>query len=143
MKHFYFVSLEAMTVRVEQLGLIPKGTWESLKESGFAPSKAEATLGLPSPPVADEIVPERYKYLAVHAYERGDLGDGRPKGDPGRPAGRLDRRLVPRTGQGGVDATRPDSASVVQVLNDIQILSQFRPNPSTPDSDWWFRRRDQ
>jgi Zn-dependent peptidase ImmA (M78 family) len=75
MKHFFFVSLEAMTLRVEQLGLIPKGTWESLKESGFAPRKAEAMLGLPSHPVADEIVPERYKYLAVHAYERGKLGD--------------------------------------------------------------------
>ena len=75
MKHFYFVSLEAMTLRVEQLGLIPKGTWESLKESKFAPRKAEAMLGLPSHPVADEIVPERYKYLAVHAYERGILGD--------------------------------------------------------------------
>jgi Zn-dependent peptidase ImmA (M78 family)/transcriptional regulator with XRE-family HTH domain len=75
MKHFYFVSLEAMTLRVEQLGLIPKGTWESLKESKFAPRKAEAMLGLPSHPVADEIVPERYKYLAVHAYERGKLGD--------------------------------------------------------------------
>jgi Zn-dependent peptidase ImmA (M78 family) len=33
MKHFYFVSLEAMTIRVEQLGLIPKGNWDSLKES--------------------------------------------------------------------------------------------------------------
>ena len=75
MKHFYFVSLEAMTLRVEQLGLIPKGTWDSLKESKFAPRKAEAMLGLPSHPVADEIVPERYKYLAVHAYERGILGD--------------------------------------------------------------------
>jgi len=75
MKHFFFVSLEAMTLRVEQLGLIPKGTWESLKESGFAPRKAEAMLGLPSHPVADEIVPERYTYLAVHAYERGILGD--------------------------------------------------------------------
>jgi Zn-dependent peptidase ImmA (M78 family)/DNA-binding XRE family transcriptional regulator len=75
MKHFYFVSLEAMTLRVEQLGLIPKGTWDSLKESKFAPRKAEAMLGLPSHPVADDIVPERYKYLAVHAYERGILGD--------------------------------------------------------------------
>ncbi len=75
MKHFYFVSLEAMTLRVEQLGLIPRGTWDSLKESKFAPRKAEAMLGLPSHPVADEIVPERYKYLAVHAYERDILGD--------------------------------------------------------------------
>lgn len=75
LKHFYFVSLEAMTLRVEQLGLIPKGTWDSLKASGFAPRKAEAMLGLPSHPISNDVVPDRYKYLAVHAYERGELGD--------------------------------------------------------------------
>ncbi len=75
MKHYYFVSLEAMTLRVEQLGLIPRGTWEHLKESRFAPRKAEAMLGLPTPPINDHTVPERYRYLAVQAYERGDIGD--------------------------------------------------------------------
>jgi Zn-dependent peptidase ImmA (M78 family)/DNA-binding XRE family transcriptional regulator len=75
MKHFYFVSLEAMTLRAEQLGLIPKGIWEHLKESGFAPRKAEARFGPPSHTIDDSIVPERYRNLAVHAYERGDLGD--------------------------------------------------------------------
>jgi len=75
MKHFYFVSLEAMTLRVEQLGLIPKGMWEHLNESKFAPFKAEAMLGLPSHPDDNNTVPERYKYLAVHAFERGELGD--------------------------------------------------------------------
>ena len=75
LKHFYFVSLEAMTLRVEHLGLIPKGTWDLLKESKFAPCKAEAMLGLPSHPIDSSTVPERYKYLAVHAYERGELGD--------------------------------------------------------------------
>jgi Zn-dependent peptidase ImmA (M78 family)/DNA-binding XRE family transcriptional regulator len=75
MKHFYFVSLEAMTLRLEQLGLIPRGNWEHLKESKFGPRKAEQMLGLPSHPVDDSTVPERYKYLAVHAYERGELGD--------------------------------------------------------------------
>lgn len=75
MKHFYFVSLEAMTRRVEGLGLIAKGTWESLKESGFSPRKAEAMLGLPIHPTDDGIVPERYKLLAVHAHQRGEIGD--------------------------------------------------------------------
>src|SRR6202042_3133654 len=75
MKHYFFVSLEAMTLLVEQLGLIPRGTWEHLKESRFAPRKAEAILGLPSPPINDGTVPERYRYLAVQAYERGELGD--------------------------------------------------------------------
>jgi Zn-dependent peptidase ImmA (M78 family)/transcriptional regulator with XRE-family HTH domain len=75
MKHVYFVSLEAMTLRVEQLGLIPRGTWEHLNESGFSPGKAEAMLGLSSHPIDDSIVPERYKLLAVHAYQRGEIGD--------------------------------------------------------------------
>jgi Zn-dependent peptidase ImmA (M78 family)/transcriptional regulator with XRE-family HTH domain len=75
MKHFYFVSLEAMTLRVEQLGLIPKGTWAHLKESGFAPRKAEAMLGLSSHPIDDSIVPERYRLLAVHGYQRNEIGD--------------------------------------------------------------------
>ena len=42
---------------------------------GFRARKAEAVLGLPSLPLDDDVVPERYKYLAVYAYERGDLGD--------------------------------------------------------------------
>jgi Zn-dependent peptidase ImmA (M78 family)/transcriptional regulator with XRE-family HTH domain len=75
LKHHFFVSLEAMTLRLEELGLISRGTWDHLNEAGFAPRKAEALLSLPSQPLDDEIVPERYRYLAVHAYERGDLGD--------------------------------------------------------------------
>jgi Zn-dependent peptidase ImmA (M78 family)/DNA-binding XRE family transcriptional regulator len=75
MKHFYLVSLEAITLRVEQLGLIRKGTWKSLKEPKFARRKAEAIRGLTSHAVADDIVPEQYRYLAVGAYERRILGD--------------------------------------------------------------------
>ena len=63
-------------MRVEQLGLIPKGTWENLKESGFAPRKAEAMLGLPSHPIDDSIVPERYKLPRRPRLRAGrDLGD--------------------------------------------------------------------
>ena len=71
MKHFYFVSLEAMTLRVEQLGLIPRGTWEHLKESKFCPSQGGTTAWVCSShpsPTAGSL--ERYKYLAIHAYER-------------------------------------------------------------------------
>ena len=45
MKHFYFVSLEAMTLRVEQLGLIPKGTWESLEGVGIRPPQGGGDAG--------------------------------------------------------------------------------------------------
>jgi hypothetical protein len=38
------------------------------------------------------------------------------------------------------DAARPDLATVVQVLTDIQTLAQFRPNPTMPDADWWHQQ---
>jgi len=35
------------------------------------------------------------------------------------------------------DATRPDAMTLVQVLNDIKTLAQFKPNPSMPEYQWW------
>jgi Zn-dependent peptidase ImmA (M78 family)/transcriptional regulator with XRE-family HTH domain len=75
LSHFYFVSVEAMALRLEQLGLIPKGISHSLKESKFSPREAAELLGLRSRPVNDFPFPDRYKYLAVAAYERGEIGD--------------------------------------------------------------------
>ncbi len=75
LSHFYFVSVETMALRLEQLGLISKGSWQFLKESKFAPRQAADLLGLQPQPVNDYPFPDRYRYLAVHAYERGDLGD--------------------------------------------------------------------
>jgi hypothetical protein len=37
------------------------------------------------------------------------------------------------------DATKPDRPTLVQVLTDIQALAQFRPNPSMPESAWWYK----
>ncbi len=37
------------------------------------------------------------------------------------------------------DATRPSTASLIQVLADIQTLAQFRPNPNMRASGWWFQ----
>ncbi len=75
MSHFYYVSVEAMALRLEQLGLIQRGSWQFLKESKFSPREAAELLNLQSQPVNDEPFPERYKYLAVAAYERGEIGD--------------------------------------------------------------------
>jgi Zn-dependent peptidase ImmA (M78 family)/DNA-binding XRE family transcriptional regulator len=75
MSHFYYVSVEAMALRLEQLGLIQRGSWQFLKESKFSPREAAELLSLQSQPINDEPFPERYKYLAVAAYERGDIGD--------------------------------------------------------------------
>lgn len=75
LSHFYFVSVEAMALRLEQLGLITKGSWQFLKESKFAPKQASEMLGLRPQPVNDQPFPERYQFLAVSAYERGEIGD--------------------------------------------------------------------
>src|SRR5262249_23065276 len=75
LSHFYYVSVEAMALRLEQLGLIPKGSAQFLKESKFSPREAADLLGLQPQPVSDFPFPDRYQYLAVAAYERGEIGD--------------------------------------------------------------------
>jgi hypothetical protein len=35
------------------------------------------------------------------------------------------------------DATGPDQAMLNQVLQDIQILAQFKPTPANPEYQWW------
>lgn len=36
------------------------------------------------------------------------------------------------------DATKPDQATLCRVLQDIQVLAQFRPNPSMAEYQWWL-----
>lgn len=38
------------------------------------------------------------------------------------------------------EAIRPSQSMLHKVINDIQILSQFRPNPSMPEYDWWINQ---
>ena len=35
------------------------------------------------------------------------------------------------------EATKPDQATLCQVLQDIQVLAQFRPHPAMPEYQWW------
>jgi Zn-dependent peptidase ImmA (M78 family)/DNA-binding XRE family transcriptional regulator len=74
--HFYFVSVEAMTIRLESLGLIPKGVRDYLKESRFEVRRASEILALQQNPVTDQRFPDRYIFLAVQAYDRGELSEG-------------------------------------------------------------------
>jgi Zn-dependent peptidase ImmA (M78 family)/transcriptional regulator with XRE-family HTH domain len=74
--HFYFVSVEALTRRLEELQLLPMGTWDHLQQAGFRVREAQALLQLPQHPAADQLPPTRYLYLAAEAFERGDLSEG-------------------------------------------------------------------
>ncbi|MEX2139676.1 MAG: hypothetical protein WD894_10470 [Pirellulales bacterium] len=35
------------------------------------------------------------------------------------------------------DATSPDQVALERVLQDIQVLAQFKPNPTMPEFQWW------
>lgn len=74
--HFFFVSFQAMTQRLEELSLLPAGTWVQLDQQGFRVREAQRLLGLQERPADDEVLPARYRYLAVEAWQRGDLSEG-------------------------------------------------------------------
>jgi hypothetical protein len=70
------VSVEALTRRLESLHLLPSGTWDRLRDRGFKVREAQTILGLEPHPRARYLLPLRYQYLAVEAYQRGDLTEG-------------------------------------------------------------------
>lgn len=74
--HHYFVSVEAMTLRLEGLRLLPSGSWERLRGRGFKVREAQDLLGLEPNPHDDRFVPLRYQFLAIRAYEEGNLTEG-------------------------------------------------------------------
>jgi Zn-dependent peptidase ImmA (M78 family)/transcriptional regulator with XRE-family HTH domain len=76
LSHFYFVSVEAMALRLEGLKLLPKGTADILKEEKLQVRKATQILELTSHLETPSPYPERYKYLAVHACEKGEISEG-------------------------------------------------------------------
>jgi Zn-dependent peptidase ImmA (M78 family) len=74
---FYLVSLEAATRRLEGLGLVTKGTWDLLKSDGFSPKKARERLGIAEDGEQNlELLPERYRQLAVQAFEKDLITEG-------------------------------------------------------------------
>ena len=74
--NFYFVSMEAMVLRLEELRLLPRGTWDRLRDRGFKVREAQARLGLDPTPHDDRQLPNRYRLLAVQAYEEERLTEG-------------------------------------------------------------------
>ena len=59
LSHFYFVSVEAMTLRLEGLTLIPKGVRDHLKESGFEVRRAAEMLNLEQHPGSGGTLPRQ------------------------------------------------------------------------------------
>ena len=74
--HFYIVSMEAMMLRLEELRMLPRGTWDRLRDRGFKVREALEHLGLGPHPHDDWQLPIRYQLLAVQAYEEEKLTEG-------------------------------------------------------------------
>lgn len=70
------VSAQAMTWRLEELRLLPPGTWDRLHDIGFRPQEARRLVGLSVPRTGSPRLPTRYVMLAVQAFLAGDLSEG-------------------------------------------------------------------
>ena len=74
--HYYFVSVEAMFLRLEELRLVPGGTWERLRDRGFRVREVQEQMGLSPHPHDDATLPLRYQFLAVQSHVDGELTEG-------------------------------------------------------------------
>ncbi len=73
--HQLSVSEEALCRRLEELHLLPSGTWDSLRDRGFSGELVRRVLGDNAKP-EESAVPPRLWYLAAEAYRRGLLSEG-------------------------------------------------------------------
>jgi Zn-dependent peptidase ImmA (M78 family)/transcriptional regulator with XRE-family HTH domain len=73
--HQLSVSEEALCRRLEELNLIPSGTWDSLRDRGFSGELVRRVLGDKALP-EESAVPPRFWFLAAEAYRRHLLSEG-------------------------------------------------------------------
>jgi len=74
--HFYAASVEATTRRLEELRLVPLGTWDRLPQQRFRVHEAQRLLGLEPSHTDDEPFSPRYLALAVEAWQQAQLSEG-------------------------------------------------------------------
>lgn len=78
MADYYAVSLVAMILRLEALGLIARGSWDAINSAGMTPTELQREAGVESAHDLDSsnFYPQRYQLLAVQAYDRELLSEG-------------------------------------------------------------------
>ena len=72
----YQVSLEALVRRLENLNLVKRHTWDRLVNQGFRVREARDLLELAALPPDSDLLPLRFRFLAVEAYLRGEISEG-------------------------------------------------------------------
>ncbi len=75
--HYYGVSIEALIYRLEELGLLPSGTWNRLRDRGLKVRKVQQELGLEKIQQRTDTVPIHYQHLAIEALDQGLITEGR------------------------------------------------------------------
>lgn len=73
----YSVSFQALVLRLEELRLLPTGTWDGLNQRGFQVRKAQNILGMSSKTGSGEFeLSYRYRALAAETWNNGDITEG-------------------------------------------------------------------
>ncbi|MFB2893045.1 ImmA/IrrE family metallo-endopeptidase [Aerosakkonemataceae cyanobacterium BLCC-F50] len=75
--HYYGVSIEALSNRLESIQLIPSGTLDRLRDRGLKVRKVQQELGLKEIPQRSDLVPTHYQHLAIEALDQGLITEGR------------------------------------------------------------------
>jgi len=71
--HAYGVSVQALTLRLEDLRLVPPGTWDKLSDHDFQPRAAARILGTEPAEQAADALPLHCRLLAVQLYADGEI----------------------------------------------------------------------
>jgi Zn-dependent peptidase ImmA (M78 family)/DNA-binding XRE family transcriptional regulator len=74
--NLYQVSVQALILRLEEMRRLQSGTWDGLVTQGFKVREAQRLLGIDANPPVIDMLPMRYKTLAVRAYNEGQLSEG-------------------------------------------------------------------
>ncbi len=131
---YYFVSVESLTRRLEELRLVSLGTWEKVRDAGLRVQQARVHLNLSTPKVAEDLLPPRYVFLAVGAYQDGEISEAQFAHFL-----RLDRlearrvAAVVASGEGGGEPLRIDRSAPAE-------MSAAAPTPADrPAQEDWLR----
>ncbi len=75
--YYYGVSVEALVYRLEEMELLPFGTWDRLRDRGLKVREVQQKLGLEEIPQHSDMAPLHYQHLAIEALDQGVITEGR------------------------------------------------------------------
>lgn len=74
--HYYGVSVQALSYRLEEMQLLPSGTYQRLKDRGLKVRQAQQELGLENKAKSYDLTPIHYQHLAIEAYDQALITEG-------------------------------------------------------------------